>query len=174
MIEVSLPAMSAGIPYKECVTLTGTPPFSLVSHNIAKSEGSVLIAGSSLCIQIDSPNAWIDFAAEVKGGCASCGTETITAEIEYAEDAASCVCTPATIEPQVTPPLRAGQYMATVQLSGSMPFELCGTSIPKCLSLKLEGNLVTVSGRYDGAGDVTFSVKNACTCDCVTYKIAKE
>lgn len=171
MLFINLPAMDEGVPYKECVTLTGTQPFTLIKHNLG-TAGTAQIVGDQLCIDIPSPVAFIDFAATVATSCDGCAPETVVAEIDFSP-VGVCECVSATISPQTMPPLVSGQYFGTLILNGTAPFELCGGSAPRCLKIELKGNLVTVSGRYDGNGDVVFSVKNACTCDCLTYIIEK-
>ena len=171
MIIATLPPLLQGIPYTECIALTGTGPFKLVSSNI--SGGTAQIVGDNLCVSIPKPSAAIDFVAEVKGNCADCKTITIKAEIAYSATANACVCTPVSFPTQTIPPLVLGQYFAAIQVLGLGPLELCGGAAPRCLKIELKGNIVQVSGRYDGLGDVKFSVKNACSCDCVTFTIAE-
>lgn len=169
MIVTSLPAMRQGVPYTECIALTGSGPFKLVSSNL--SNGTAKVVGDNLCVTIPSPSAAIDFVAEVKGNCVDCKTVTIKAEIAYSVTANACVCVPVTIPAQVVPPLVVGQYFAAIQVNGTVPLELCGGAAPRCLKIELKGNIVQVSGRYDGQGDVKFSVKNDCACDCVVFVI---
>jgi hypothetical protein len=169
MIIAVLPAMLQGVPYTECIALTGSGPFVLVSNNLAK--GTAKIVGDNLCVTIPSPESAIDFVAEIKGSCVDCKTVTIKAEIRYSESATLCVCTPVTIPAQTIPPLIVGQYFAAIEVRGTPPLELCGGAAPRCLKIELKGNIVQVSGRYDGIGDIKFSVKNACTCDCVVLTI---
>lgn len=171
MITAILPSQAQGKPYQECINLTGTQPFTLLSHNLASGEAKIV--GSTLCLSIPSPSGAIDFAASVKGGCSGCTPETIVSAIGYVESLDECLCDPVTIPNQTIPPLVAGQYFAAIQLSGSMPFTLCGGAAPRCLSIELSGNMVIVKGRYDGNGDVKFSVKNNCSCDCVDFVIPK-
>jgi hypothetical protein len=165
--------MSDGTPYQECIQLTGSKPFTLLSHNLKGAGQSAEIIGETLCIKIDNPSSKIDFVAEVKGGCAGCKAETIKSEIAFTQSVDACACIAVTIPTQTLPPLVVGQYFATVRLSGSQPFQLCGGAAPRCLQIELSGNIVKISGRYDGVGDVAFSVKNACTCECVDFVIPK-
>jgi hypothetical protein len=169
-IAVILPAAFEGKPYRECIQLNGTQPFVLVKSNL-DGIGSASIIGSTLCVYIEAPSSAIDLAVEVKGGCKDCETVTFSGQIGFIPKD-TCTCTPVTIAPQVVPPLVNGAlYHAIIELSGTAPFELCGGSAPQCLSIELSGSFVIVSGRYNGVGSVVFSVKNACTCDCVSYRI---
>lgn len=171
MITATLPKVKKGVPYNECISLTGTTPFTVLSHNV--SNGTVKVVGNQLCISIESPTVGFDFAAEVKGGCEGCESETITAVIGLDQTTGACECVVAFLPAQTIPPLPASgqQYFASILLGGTGPFELCGGSAPRCLSIELKGVYVEVRGRYDGLGQVKFSFKNGCQCDCVDIVI---
>ena len=173
MIAITLPAQTKGSPYKECFAVKGTGPFSVVSHNV---DGKVTVIGDQVCISIDSPKAAFDAAIEIKGDCFGCKPVTFVAVVGYQVAADKCVCVPVSIGAQniAVLPETGQQYFASISLSGSGPFELCGGAAPKCLTIELKGNVVQISGRYDGNGAVKFSVKNACTCDCIGMEITQE
>jgi hypothetical protein len=174
MVAAVLPPMQKGSEYNECIQLTGTGPFSIVSKSVP--HGTASIVGSQLCINVPTPSAPFDLAVEVKGSCVGCKTETITASIGLSEEASACVCKPAFLIPKAIPILPAAgqQYFAAIHLGGTAPFELCGASVPRCLTMELKGNLVEVRGKYDGLGPVTFSFKNACSCDCIAVEITDQ
>lgn len=170
MINVTLPPQKKGEPYKQCFTLTGTGPFTLVSNNV---DGDVKIVGDQVCVSIAEPKAAFEMAVAIQANCAYCKAVTFVSQIGFTEDADDCPCVPVTVPAQTIPPLPAtpALYFANIRLDGTGPFELCGGSAPRCLTVRLTGNIVEVSGKYEGVGKVKFSVKNACTCDCVDVEI---
>ena len=168
MINLTFPNAVKGTPYNECVAITGTLPIKLLSSNV---EG-VKMVGNMLCVSIANPQSDIDIAVELQGACVSC--KPITASGGITVSAGGCECTPLTIPAQTPPALVLGEeYYAVVQIDGTGPFEFCGASVPRCMNAKINGNVVTISGKPEVTGAVVFSVKSTCEpcSDCVTFRI---
>jgi hypothetical protein len=168
MIALTFPNATKGIPYNECVEISGTLPIKLLSSNV---EG-VKIVGNMLCVSIASPQSDIDIAVSLQGACTTC--KPVTASGGIVVSAGGCECTPVSIQAQTVPTLVLGEdYYAAIEISGTGPFEFCGASVPRCMNAKISGNIVTISGKPEVAGAVIFSVKSTCEpcSDCVTFRI---
>lgn len=168
MIALTFPNAIKGTPYNECVTVTGTLPIKLLSSNV---EG-VKMVGNMLCVSIANPQSDIDIAVELQGACITC--KPITASGSITVSAGGCECTPVSIPTQAVPALIIGEeYYAVIQIDGTGPFEFCGASVPRCMKAKINGNVVTISGKPEVAGAVVFSVKSTCEpcSDCITFRI---
>ncbi len=177
MITTVLPAAQQGSPYKECVTLTGTGPFSIVKHNLG-SAGSVEIIGSVMCVSIPSPTGAIDFAAEVLGSCSGCKAETIVAQVGFVP-AATCACLPITFHDGRSTCVQSNSDLtvnAIIELEGTaVDLEFCGDALPNCLGAKFVGGTIVLSGTLKNPiFPVKFplSVKNSCMCGCATIEVA--
>jgi hypothetical protein len=183
MLEVTLPPAIIGVPYKECVEVTGSLPISVVKHNLG-SEGSIEMFGNLMCVTIPSPKASIDLAVELRGACTTCKNVVVTSTITASAASGGCACTPVGFEWQdlskigivdvfddeAIPQIQIGSEVnIAVLVTGSMPFEVCGGSAAKCLTIKLEGNIVTIKGIYEAEGPIMFSLKNSCSCDCAVW-----
>jgi len=183
MLEVTLPSAIIGVPYKECVEVTGSLPISVVKHNLG-SEGSIEMFGNLMCVTIPSPKASIDLAVELRGACTTCKNVVVTSTITASAASGGCACTPVGFEWQdlskigivdvfddeAIPQIQIGSEVnIAVLVTGSMPFEVCGGSAAKCLTIKLEGNIVTIKGTYEAEGPIMFSLKNSCSCDCAVW-----
>jgi len=168
VINLTFPAATKGIAYAECVEITGTLPITVVKSNI----DGVKMVGNMLCVNIANPQSDIDVAVELQGACITCKTVTASGQITVSE--AGCNCEPVSIPVQSAPALVVGQeYYAVIQINGTGPFEFCGASVPRCMNAKINGNVVTISGKPEVAGPVVFSVKSTCEpcSDCVSYRI---
>lgn len=176
-INVTLPQQVSGQEYRECITLTGTGPFKIESHNLGK-KGEAQIVGDTLCITVYEPKAAFDFAAAVSGACSGCKPITVKSEIGFSSS--NCLCTPTSFaNSTVTTQARSsGAVNLIVPVVGTGEgLEFCGDSMPKCLKAELVGSTVYISGKLQGATyPVIFpvAVKNKCSCDCATIQVTIE
>lgn len=169
MLEVTLPPAIVGTPYKECVEITGSLPITVVKHNLG-SEGSIEMFGNLMCVTIPNPKASVDLAVELRGACTTCNNVIVKSTITASAASGGCACTPVSFEWQDLPSIKVGDYVDLgIVVKGTMPFEVCGGSAAKCLTIKLDGNIVTVKGKYEAEGPIMFSLKNSCTCDCAVW-----
>lgn len=169
MLEVTLPSAIIGVPYKECVEVTGSLPISVVKHNLG-SEGSIEMFGNLMCVTIPSPKASIDLAVELRGACTTCKNVVVSSTITASSASGGCACTPVEFVWQDLPTINVGDYVnLAILVEGAMPFEVCGGGAARCLTIKLEGNIVTIKGTYEAEGPITFSLKNSCDCNCVVW-----
>lgn len=169
MLEVILPQASVGVPYKECVEVTGSLPISVVKHNLG-DEGSVEMFGNLMCVTIPNPKASIDLAVELRGACTTCKNVVVGSTITVSAASGGCACTPVGLEWKALPDISVGDYVdIAVLVTGTMPFEVCGGAAARCLTIKLDGNIVNIRGKYEAEGPIMFSLKNSCTCDCVVW-----
>jgi hypothetical protein len=169
MLEVTLPPAIIGVPYKECVEVTGSLPISVVKHNLG-SEGSIEMFGNLMCVTIPSPKASIDLAVELRGACTTCKNVVVSSTITASAASGGCACTPVGFDWQELPEISVGDDVnIAVLVTGTLPFEVCGGSAAKCLTIKLDGNIVTIKGTYEAEGPIMFSLKNSCSCDCAVW-----
>jgi hypothetical protein len=167
-ISITLPSGTVGVPYNECITLQGTGPFSVLDNNLGDS-GTIDIVGSSLCIKIPNPKGSLDVSIEIIGGCSGCASETLVGSI--AVGSGECACVPLSIADQEYLNPVVGQfYQAAIKVSGTVPIEICGASLPRCLNAEIVGNILTISGNYEKDARIIVSLKNACTCDCLVWE----
>lgn len=168
MIALTFPNATKGIPYNECVEITGSLPIKLLTSSV----DGVKMVGNMLCVSIENPQSDVDVAVSLQGACTTC--QPVTAMGSIAVSAGGCECTPVSIQAQTVPTLVVGEeYYAVIEISGTGPFEFCGASVPRCMNAKINGNVVTISGKPEVAGAVIFSVKSTCEpcSDCVTFRI---
>lgn len=173
-INVTLPVATVDIRYNEAVTLTGTGPFKLGKYDLpAGLEAKVI--GNQLIINGTVTEAYINYEAvfEILTGCPECVATIIVGAMGGSAGATSCTCTEVTIPTVALPAAIFGEeYYALIPLEGSGPFEMCGGSVPFCLKAEIVGRMVRISGQIKVRQtplEVRFSVKNACTCDCVDF-----
>jgi hypothetical protein len=176
-ITTTLPSQQQGVPYKECITLAGTGPFSVGKHNLG-DLGSVEIIGTQLCVTITSPKGAIDFAAEVSGSCSGCLPETIVASIPFIA-AASCSCLPISFHDGRSLCIQANSnntVRAVIELEGTADgLEFCGDALADCLGAKFVGNTIVITGTLkDPVFPIQFplAIKNSCMCGCATIAVA--
>lgn len=174
-INVTLPSQSAGSAYKQCVTLKGTGPFSLVKTNLG-SSGTAEIVGDQLCVSIPSPKGRVEFAATVAGSCSGCDPVTVTASIGFAA-AAECPCDPI-VWPNNFYCIEAkddGSVYQLIEFTGTAKdMEFCGDEMPNCLTAKFIGNSVIIKGKLKGVSlplQFPLSIKNSCDCECANVTI---
>jgi hypothetical protein len=175
VITKSFPPAKPGVPYRECVTLNGTLPINLVSHNLGE-DADVSIVGNQLCISIENPTGPADVAVLVRSACKGCKAETVVGSIELATED-GCGCIPMSYLTPNLPNAVVGQpYFGTVQLGGTGPFEICGYSVPKCMKIVLRGNLVEISGTPEVVGMATFTARAKCdSCaECLGFGVIVE
>lgn len=169
MLQVTLPPAIIGTPYKECVEITGTLPITVGKHNLG-DDGEVEMFGNLMCVTIPSPSGSIDLAVELQGACTTCKPVVVTSSITASAASGGCACTPISFSTPSLPTLSVGDYVdIAVVVNGSMPIEVCGGAAAKCLTIKLDGNIVSIRGTYEKEGPIMFSVKNSCSCDCVVW-----
>jgi hypothetical protein len=178
--EITLPTQTKGERYQKCYTINGNALSYSVDYTdfytrYGSQYGAITLGRGLLCIDVVNPSVALDFEVAVRSGQKdSCRQDLFRfkAAIESSPDE-KCACVPVTVKAGTVPalPVDGGRYFHNFLLEGTGPFELCGGSAPQCLEIRLDGNVVTVSGKYNGIGSVKFSVKNACTCDCVDVEI---
>lgn len=173
-INVTLPPAKLGVRYNEAITLTGSGPFSLGKYDLPDGLTAEVI-GNQLIVNGTVTVDYADYEAvfEIFTGCKTCAATIIVGALASSSGATSCECSPVVIPAFTLPPAVYGEeYYALIPLEGSGPFELCGGSVPYCLKAEIVGRMVRITGQVkirQTPLEVRFSVKNACTCDCVDY-----
>ena len=165
-----IPPANIGRPYQECFALRGNPK-TLIQAFLPEGFTAELV-GSSVCIKSASVLSFVsaDVVLVIAGSCSTCDPATFTGVITTVQAGVVCACAPMTPLTQPINPLNllVGDVVdIVVPLNGSGPFEFCADfQMPKCLSAKIIGDAVFISGVAEEAGRIAFAVKNACTCDC--------
>jgi hypothetical protein len=178
--EITLPVQTKGERYQKCYKINGNAAsygleYTDFYQRYGSDYGKISIGRGLMCIDVMNPQMALDFEVALRSGSKDqCRNDLFRFKADIEADASEeCACVPVTIKPGTVVPLPTGtgRYFQSYFLEGTGPFELCGGSAPQCLEIRLDGNVVTVKGEYKGTGSVKFSVKNACTCDCVDVEI---
>ena len=63
MIALTFPNATKGIPYNECVEITGSLPIKLLTSSV----DGVKMVGNMLCVSIENPQSDVDVAVSLQG-----------------------------------------------------------------------------------------------------------
>jgi hypothetical protein len=166
IIHKAFPAAKKGIPYKECIDISGTLPIVTISHNLG-DYGTVEMVGNSLCVTIKDPQYDVDVSVQLRGSCLTCRPVTVVGSITVD---GVCDCVPVSFGSVVLPAREINSYISVaIPILGTPPIVSAGGSAPKGMRIRLDGSMIVIDGTYCNAGDIKFSVKNDCTCEPVSW-----
>lgn len=169
IITKAFPNAKNGIPYKECIEVSGSLPITAISHNLG-DYGTVEMVGNSLCVSIPKPSHDVDVSVELKGACITCQPVTVRGTITVD---GICDCVPVSFETVELPTRTIGAYISVaIPVHGTPPIVSAGGSAPTGMRIRLDGSMVIIDGTYCKAGDIKFAVKNDCSCEPIWWNWA--
>ncbi len=169
VITKSFPNANKGIPYKECIEVSGSLPITAVKHNLG-DYGKVEMVGNSLCISIENPQYDVDVSVELKGSCTTCSPVTVKGTITVD---GICDCVPVSFGSVVLPERIIDSYISVaIPVHGTPKIVSAGGSAPTGMRIRLDGSMVIIDGTYCKAGDIKFAVTNDCSCEPVWWNWA--